>query len=289
MSAWLRTVLGSHRRASVSSPRSASTCRRRGRRPFCRTYIDWSERRLHLSGELGAALCRHCLALGWIERQRDSRAVKVTEAGATWAAIGIRGDADAGSRRDAPVSDNCLAPALRLRRHVIIHRTPNRLTSAEAALAGAVACVWLPAEHTGRGVCSSELCRSRRFRPRQGPGQHCAGRSSVARPNRRSGAALTTGKGIRGCCARVRRRRLARVCGHSFESQIGAGEMDHGAEAGVGFVVACCDAAGSSGRRAIGRWPDFESPPCAGTIPVDPDDGAVDDRVLEVRIIRQAA
>ena len=75
------------------------------RRPFCRTCIDWSERRLHLSGELGAALCRHCLALGWIERQRDSRAVKVTEAGAT----GLR--SVFGVTLDAPAEDGMLPSA----------------------------------------------------------------------------------------------------------------------------------------------------------------------------------
>ena len=40
----------------------------------------------------------------------------------------------------------------------------------------------------------------------------------------------------------------------------------------------------SSARLAIGRWPDFESPPCAGAMLVDPDDGAVDDGVFEVRV-----
>lgn len=72
------------------------------RRPFCRTCIDWSERRLHLSGELGVALCRRCLALGWIERQRDSRAVQVTEAGA----IGLR--SVFGLTLDAPAEDGML-------------------------------------------------------------------------------------------------------------------------------------------------------------------------------------
>ncbi|WP_448189928.1 metalloregulator ArsR/SmtB family transcription factor [Azospirillum sp. sgz301742] len=53
----------------------------RGGRPFCRTCLDWSERRPHLAGRLGAALCARCLELGWIERVRDSRAISVTEAG----------------------------------------------------------------------------------------------------------------------------------------------------------------------------------------------------------------
>ncbi len=50
-------------------------------RTYCRTCIDWSERRLHLSGHLGAALCQRCLDLGWIERRHASRAVSVTARG----------------------------------------------------------------------------------------------------------------------------------------------------------------------------------------------------------------
>jgi DNA-binding transcriptional ArsR family regulator len=50
-------------------------------RPFCRPCLDWSERRPHLAGHVGAALCRRCLDLGWIARQRDSRAVTVTGPG----------------------------------------------------------------------------------------------------------------------------------------------------------------------------------------------------------------
>lgn len=53
----------------------------RSTRPLCRTCLDWSERRPHLAGRLGAALCARCFALGWIEPTRDSRAVAVTDAG----------------------------------------------------------------------------------------------------------------------------------------------------------------------------------------------------------------
>ena len=52
-----------------------------GRRPLCRTCLDWSERRPHLAGRLGAALCRRSFQLGWIEATRDSRAVVVTRLG----------------------------------------------------------------------------------------------------------------------------------------------------------------------------------------------------------------
>ena len=39
-----------------------------GRRPFCRTCLDWSERRHHLGGSLGAAILSHALARGWAKR-----------------------------------------------------------------------------------------------------------------------------------------------------------------------------------------------------------------------------
>jgi DNA-binding transcriptional ArsR family regulator len=50
-------------------------------RVFCRPCLDWSERRPHLAGALGAALAGHCFAANWIEQIRDSRAVRVTPLG----------------------------------------------------------------------------------------------------------------------------------------------------------------------------------------------------------------
>ena len=52
-----------------------------GRRIYCRPCLDWSERRPHLAGRLGAALASRCFELGWIARQRDTRALAVTTAG----------------------------------------------------------------------------------------------------------------------------------------------------------------------------------------------------------------
>jgi DNA-binding transcriptional ArsR family regulator len=52
-----------------------------GRRVFCRPCLDWSERRPHIAGRLGSALACRCFELGWIARQRDTRAVAITEAG----------------------------------------------------------------------------------------------------------------------------------------------------------------------------------------------------------------
>jgi DNA-binding transcriptional ArsR family regulator len=51
------------------------------RRVFCRPCLDWSERRTHLAGALGAALAIRCFEVGWISRIRDTRAVLVTEKG----------------------------------------------------------------------------------------------------------------------------------------------------------------------------------------------------------------
>jgi hypothetical protein len=54
---------------------------KRGRRTFCRPCVDWSERRLHLAGALGAALAGRCLELGWVARIRNSRALKISADG----------------------------------------------------------------------------------------------------------------------------------------------------------------------------------------------------------------
>jgi len=51
------------------------------RRAFCPPCLDWSERRPHLAGALGAALAGHFFQRRWIERDRDSRAVAITAAG----------------------------------------------------------------------------------------------------------------------------------------------------------------------------------------------------------------
>jgi DNA-binding transcriptional ArsR family regulator len=55
--------------------------RERSRRALCRTCLDWSERRWHIGGVIGAALADRCFELGWIARQLDSRAVTITPAG----------------------------------------------------------------------------------------------------------------------------------------------------------------------------------------------------------------
>ncbi|MFH9432034.1 ArsR/SmtB family transcription factor [Streptomyces sp. NPDC017615] len=51
------------------------------RRPLARVCLDWTERRPHLGGAAGAALCRHALDTGWCVRVGSGRAVRVTPAG----------------------------------------------------------------------------------------------------------------------------------------------------------------------------------------------------------------
>jgi DNA-binding transcriptional ArsR family regulator len=57
---------------------------RRGKRPprvLCRPCLDWSERRPHLAGAVGAALCAHSLRDGWVRRIPETRAVAITPKG----------------------------------------------------------------------------------------------------------------------------------------------------------------------------------------------------------------
>ena len=56
-------------------------CAESRRRRFCRPCLDWSERRRHLGGAVGAALAGRCFELGWIERVKGSRAVTITVSG----------------------------------------------------------------------------------------------------------------------------------------------------------------------------------------------------------------
>ena len=57
------------------------TARRTGGRVFCRPCLDWSERRPHIAGVLGAALCTACFAQGWMRRIEGTRADAVTPVG----------------------------------------------------------------------------------------------------------------------------------------------------------------------------------------------------------------
>jgi hypothetical protein len=53
----------------------------RSGRVLCRPCLDWSERRPHLAGSLGATLCAHSMDNGWTRRIQGTRAVEVTPKG----------------------------------------------------------------------------------------------------------------------------------------------------------------------------------------------------------------
>lgn len=55
---------------------------RRSRRPLARQCRDWTERRPHLAGSLGAAVADRMLELRWVKRLPGSRALAVTPQGA---------------------------------------------------------------------------------------------------------------------------------------------------------------------------------------------------------------
>lgn len=52
-----------------------------GRRPLCKTCLDWSQRRFHLAGALGAALLERITAQKWATRAKGSRALLFSKAG----------------------------------------------------------------------------------------------------------------------------------------------------------------------------------------------------------------
>ena len=52
-----------------------------GKRPLCRTCIDWSERRRHLGGGLGAAILDHIFECRWAVREGRSRVLRFSPRG----------------------------------------------------------------------------------------------------------------------------------------------------------------------------------------------------------------
>lgn len=85
-----RGLLGEQDGGYVLGPRGAAEFGRIGievdkldrrTRPLLRPCRDWSERRFHLAGSLGAALTRTMLERRWIATREASRIVTVTEAG----------------------------------------------------------------------------------------------------------------------------------------------------------------------------------------------------------------
>jgi len=51
---------------------------RNARRAFARRCLDWTEKRYHLAGALGAAICNKFLELRWITRERKTRVVHLS-------------------------------------------------------------------------------------------------------------------------------------------------------------------------------------------------------------------
>ena len=54
---------------------------RGGRRPVCKACLDWSERRSHLAGSLGAAMLQAIYAKGWARRLEGGRVVAFNAGG----------------------------------------------------------------------------------------------------------------------------------------------------------------------------------------------------------------
>jgi DNA-binding transcriptional ArsR family regulator len=65
----------------------------RKQRSFARSCLDWTERRPHLAGSLGAGIATTFFTRGWVRRRPGGRAVAVTTAGADWLedSLGIAG------------------------------------------------------------------------------------------------------------------------------------------------------------------------------------------------------
>jgi DNA-binding transcriptional ArsR family regulator len=55
--------------------------RPRTRRIFCQPCLDWSERRYHLKGLVGARILDRLLELGWLKHVSGSRALELTSSG----------------------------------------------------------------------------------------------------------------------------------------------------------------------------------------------------------------
>ena len=93
--AWLQRLLqigwlkaqGEHYEVSVAGERAFTALGldldavRAERRRFACACLDWSERKPHVAGALGAALLKLALTRRWVTRDLDSRALRLTAAG----------------------------------------------------------------------------------------------------------------------------------------------------------------------------------------------------------------
>jgi hypothetical protein len=76
---------------------STSSTHVRKRRTFARACLDWSERRPHLGGALGAAVAGALLRQDWLRRTPNDRVLTVTPTGE----LALRGIGVDLSSRDA--------------------------------------------------------------------------------------------------------------------------------------------------------------------------------------------
>jgi DNA-binding transcriptional ArsR family regulator len=74
---------------------------RKSRRRLAGECLDWTERRYHLNGALGAAITARLLDLGWIERGARRRAVKITAEGEQGLSQTFGWRPETGARSDA--------------------------------------------------------------------------------------------------------------------------------------------------------------------------------------------
>jgi DNA-binding transcriptional ArsR family regulator len=81
---------------------------RSARRQFCRLCLDWTERRPHIAGAVGAALTERCFDLGWTERMKNSAAVIVTASGKRGflETFGIEVPEESGNTIRGPIGEN---------------------------------------------------------------------------------------------------------------------------------------------------------------------------------------
>jgi DNA-binding transcriptional ArsR family regulator len=67
-------------RAGIALP-DGGTKPARATRPMCRPCLDWSERRPHIAGKLGAAICAQYFDKGYVRRIKGTRALDITPPG----------------------------------------------------------------------------------------------------------------------------------------------------------------------------------------------------------------
>jgi DNA-binding transcriptional ArsR family regulator len=77
-------ALGSNGRALLKGLGVDVEGAERARRRFALACLDWTERRAHLGGALGAGICRRFLDDGLAERDQGGRTLRVTDAGRRW-------------------------------------------------------------------------------------------------------------------------------------------------------------------------------------------------------------